>query len=82
MTIPFAFAMMFSICLAKYLGDGPIFPKDGIELPGCAANWWKHLFYIHNFENTFDNVITFISSHSINHFCQVFSILNVVYYSV
>ena len=73
--------MMFSICLAKYLGDGPIFPKDGIELPGCAANWWKHLFYIHNFENTFDNVIA--SFHLIQlKFLALFTILNDAYYSV
>ena len=43
--------LMVSVCLSKYSGSGPFFPKDGFEIDYCRASWWTNLLYINNLVN-------------------------------
>jgi hypothetical protein len=47
-TPPYALVILFSVTLTKYLGRGPVYPKDGFETSDCATNWWRNLLYINN----------------------------------
>ena len=48
-TPPYMLVMFFSISLTRYLGVGPMFPKDGLEPNFCRDVWWTNLLYINNF---------------------------------
>lgn len=43
---------MFSATLTKYLGTGPMYPKDGFEINKCQDTWWTNLLYINNLVKT------------------------------
>ena len=40
--------------LFHYMGDGPLYPEDGIE-PLCSKSWWVNLLYINNIKQ--DNMV-------------------------
>ena len=56
LTIPYFFALVISICLTKYMGEGPLYPKDGFERDTCRSYWWMHLLYLNNYNSIIDNV--------------------------
>jgi hypothetical protein len=43
--------LMVSATLTKYLGKGPLYPKDGFEVDYCRTTWWTNLLYLNNFIN-------------------------------
>ncbi|OWF35674.1 O-acyltransferase like protein-like [Mizuhopecten yessoensis] len=49
LTPPYMLVLMISATLFRYLGDGPEWPKDGLEIESCATTWWTNLLYINNF---------------------------------
>jgi hypothetical protein len=44
--------LMVSVCLSKYIGSGPLYPKDGFEIDYCRNSWWTNLLYVNNLVNT------------------------------
>lgn len=45
---PYAIAFMISQTLTKYLGTGPLYPKDGFEENRCRKSWWTNILFINN----------------------------------
>ena len=43
--------LMISATLTKYMGQGPLYPKDGFEIDQCKDTWWTNLLYINNFKS-------------------------------
>jgi hypothetical protein len=39
---------MFSATLTKYLGNGPLYPKDGFEVDFCRTTWWTNMLFVNN----------------------------------
>jgi hypothetical protein len=48
--------MMVYIPLFPYLGSGPMWAKDGMELNYCKDSWWYNLLYINNFRTIGEQV--------------------------
>jgi len=40
---------MTNVCLSKYYGQGPFYPKDGFEIEACRETWWTNLLFLNNF---------------------------------
>ncbi|XP_048778807.2 nose resistant to fluoxetine protein 6-like isoform X3 [Ostrea edulis] len=47
LTPVYMIVLMVTVCLGRYLGDGPVWPKDGFE-KNCKDTWWRNLLYINN----------------------------------
>lgn len=43
-----AFLLFFSIYIAPYLGEGPIWNYWEVFTADCSTNWWAHLLFINN----------------------------------
>ncbi|CAF0932692.1 unnamed protein product [Brachionus calyciflorus] len=52
LTPPYMLVLMVSALLSKYLGKGPMYPKDGFEINKCQNSWWTNLLYINNLVKT------------------------------
>ena len=46
---PYAIMIMANVCLSKYYGQGPFYPKDGFEIEACRETWWTNLLFLNNF---------------------------------
>jgi peptidoglycan/LPS O-acetylase OafA/YrhL len=42
-TPPYMLVLFFSVALSRYLGNGPLYPKDGFEINYCKNSWWTNL---------------------------------------
>ncbi|XP_014662242.1 PREDICTED: nose resistant to fluoxetine protein 6-like, partial [Priapulus caudatus] len=40
--------LMVDVCLVRYFGSGPLWPKDGFEVNYCSKTWWTNLLFINN----------------------------------
>lgn len=47
-TPPYALVILFRHSLTAYIGEGPLYPKDGFETPTCGQYWWTNFLYINN----------------------------------
>ena len=45
--------------LTRYLGTGPVYPKDGFEQNMCRDTWWTNLLFINNLYKS-DNMVNIL----------------------
>ncbi|OQV21128.1 Nose resistant to fluoxetine protein 6 [Hypsibius exemplaris] len=48
LTAAYAVVMFIYLSLFKYLGSGPQWNPNGMEIDGCRGTWWTNLLYINN----------------------------------
>ncbi|OWF42953.1 nose resistant to fluoxetine protein 6-like [Mizuhopecten yessoensis] len=48
LTPAYMMVLFVNVSLARYWGDGPLWPKDGFEQNYCEDTWWRNLLYINN----------------------------------
>ncbi|XP_071156465.1 nose resistant to fluoxetine protein 6-like isoform X2 [Mytilus edulis] len=54
LTPPYMLVLMVYVSLFPYIGSGPLWKKDGMEVNYCKDAWYYNFFYINNFVNLKD----------------------------